>query len=422
MTNSPLFRKSFVTSVIAGALCASAWHAKAAPYVQTDLVSDIPGLAAITDAQLVNPWGIAFSSSGSPFWISNQGANTSTLYSVPTLNPTTVSKVNINAPSGFVGFPAGTPPLGPTGVVSNINTSSFLVSGPNSPASHFIFGDLNGAIYAWAAGPTTTNEVMTPGAAYTGLAIGNVGATTYLYAANNAGAGSIDVFDGTFANVGGTTFAGKFTDPSLPAGYAPFNVQTIGGNLYVTYAPAGRAAEIAATPGEGYVDEFDTSGNFVKRVVSNSALAAPWGIALAPAGFGVFGGDLLVGNFSYVDSEINAFDPSSGAFEGTIPINVGGNNPGGLWALTFGNTGSDGNPNTLYFDDGLNSETAGLFGAISAISEPPSLILLGTGLGLFGMWRAIPAAGRLLVFRAARPGRSRIISRALADRLEKGTP
>lgn len=285
----------------------------------------------------------------------------------------------------LAGFPAAG---GPTGVVSNINTSSFLVSGAGSAASHFIFADLNGGIYAWATGPTATLEVLTPGpAAYTGLAIANVGAATYLFAANNA-SGRIDVFDGTFTNVTSTTFAGKFVDPSLPAGLVPFNVQTIAGNLYITYAPPGLAAT-KATAGQGVVDEFDTSGNFVKRVITDGALAAPWGIALAPAGFGPFGGDLLVGNFSYVDSGINVFDPSSGPLEGIIPINDGGQLPGGLWDLTFGNTGNDGSPDTLYFTDGLNDQTDGLFAAISFVPEPSSLILLVTGLALFGLRRAI---------------------------------
>jgi uncharacterized protein (TIGR03118 family) len=134
-----------------------------------------------------------------------------------------------------------------------------------------------------------------------------------------------------------------FTDPYLPAGFVPFNVQDIGGKVYVTYAPAGRAAEIAATPGLGVVNVFDENGGSLQRLVTGGQLAAPWGIALAPAGFGQFGGDLLVGNFSFVASEINAFDPLTGAFQGTIPIDVGaGNTPGGLWALEFGSGAGNG--------------------------------------------------------------------------------
>ena len=165
----------------------------------------------------------------------------------------------------------------------------------------------------------------TPGAVYTGLAINTAG--TRLYAADSAG-GRVNVFDNTFAAVG---LLGSFTDPNLPAGYVPFNVQNIGDRLYVAYAPAGLAAQRAATPGSGFVSVFDENGAFVQRLITGSQLAAPWALALAPAGFGKFGGDLLVGNFSFASSVINAFDPVTGLFQGSIPINVGtGNTAGGL--------------------------------------------------------------------------------------------
>ena len=169
----------------------------------------------------------------------------------------------------------------------------------------------------------------------------------------------------------------------------PFNVQNIGGTIYVTYAPAGLLAQRAATPGEGFVDAFDENGVFLQRVITGSQLAAPWGIALAPEGFGEFGGDLRVGNFSFVASEINAFDAMTGAFEGSIPINVGaGNTPGGLWGLMFGSgAGNGGDANTLYFNAGLNGEAGGLFGAL-AVPAPATLLLLGAGF-VATTWRRV---------------------------------
>ena len=357
MQASALFRTMLLASGVVAAL-GSGIHTAKADYIQTNLVSDIPGLARITDPLLVNPWGISRSPTGSPFWTSNQGTNTSTLFAVT--GSTNVSKVNINPPDGFVAIPkhGGSAAQGPTGQVNNTNTASFqLTPGTPSTSSRFIFANLNGTISGWAGGPSSTIKVTTPGAVYTGLAIDTAG--TRLYAANGAG-GTIDVFDSSFAPV---SIPGGFTDPTLPAEYVPFNVEDIGGKIYVTYAPSGLAAQRAATPGQGFVSVFDENGNFEQRLITGSELAAPWGLALAPSGFGKFGGDLLVGNFSFVDSEINAFDPVTGAFKGSIPINVGaGNTPGGLWGLIFGSgAGNGGDANTLYFLDGINGERDGTF-------------------------------------------------------------
>jgi uncharacterized protein (TIGR03118 family) len=359
-----------------------------AAYVQTNLVSDVAGLATITEPRLVNPWGISRSGT-SPFWTSNQGTNTSTLFAVT--GSTNVSEVTAVNANGFVGIPTtATGPQGPTGQVNNGNTGSFqLTPGTASTSSRFIFANLNGTISGWAGGLTSTVAVTTPGALYTGLAIN--AAQTRIYAANGAG-GGINVFDSSFAPV---SLPGAFTDPNLPAGFVPFNVQDIGGKIYVTYAPTGRAAQSSAIAGQGIVDVFDENGGSLQRLITGSQLAAPWGITLAPSGFGAFGGDLLVGNFSFATSEINAFDPVTGQFEGTIPIDVGpGNTAGGLWALEFGSgAGSGGSANTLYFTDGIDGETHGLFGALS-VPEPSSIALLSLSAVLLGIrrvrsrWRA----------------------------------
>jgi len=272
-------------------------------------------------------------------------------------------------------------PQGPTGQVNN-NTTAFPVNGTTSS---FIFANLNGTIDAWRNSlvPNTSAVTVatTPGAIYTGLAIGNP-LVPRLFAANDS-QNRIDVFDGSFAplNLG----PNAFVDADVGA-LVPFGIQNIGNNIYVTYAPAGRPAQIAATEGMGAVAVFDTDGNLIRTLINGSTLASPWGIALAPAGFGTFGGDLLVGNFSFVESEINAFDPITGAFLGTIPIDVGvGNSPGGLWGLSFGN-GATGNANTLYFADGINGERNGLFGAI-VVPEPATVGLLYLGLAAMGFSR-----------------------------------
>jgi uncharacterized protein (TIGR03118 family) len=360
------------TAIVVGTLYAGTWRAEA-DYVQTNLVSDIPGLATILDTSLVNPWGISHSAT-SPFWVSNQGTNTATLYAVTDTLNVTKNALTVAIPTTASG------PQGPTGQVNNTGMS-FQIGAAPAPAA-FIFANLNGTISAWnnSAGTTAVIQATTPGAVYTGLAI-NQAPEPRLYAAR---AGGIDVFNGSFQPV---ILPGAFATPAAAAGLVPFNVQTIGGNVAVTYAPAGLVNQRNATLGMGAVAIFDASGNFLRMAAVGGPLAAPWGITLASLNFGQFSGDLLVGNFSFLASEINVFDPTTGMFLGTIPIDVGGHGPGGLWALNFGTGGNNGSPNTLFFTDGIDGETHGLFGAINfAVPGPiagaglPGLILAGGGL------------------------------------------
>jgi uncharacterized protein (TIGR03118 family) len=349
----------------------SASAADAAIYVQTNLVSDIPGLAEATDPHLVNPWGVSFRA-GSPFWISNQGDNSTTLYRV-----TDGTDVNLPVPVFTVNIPTTEMgPQGPTGQVSNTNAASFELSNGNQMSASFIFADLNGTISAWnpslgTDGSTASVEVTTPGAVYTGLAINE--AHTMLYAANGS-AGTIDVFDSNFDPVDLGKHAFQTPGQIEARGLVPFNATEIGGHVYVTYAPSGREAQTMAGPGDGAVAIFSESGKLEPHGVllggPHTPLAAPWGVAIAPDDFGQFSGDLLVGNFSFLHSEINAFDLQTHKLEGTIHIDAGsGNTPGGLWTLTFGGGGSDGDPNTLYFTDGIDGETHGLFGAIESVPQ-----------------------------------------------------
>ena len=327
----------------------------ASSFFQTNLVSDIPGMAAVTDSNLKDPWGMSFSAT-SPIWVSDRATGVSTLYS----GTGAVVPLVVSVPPGA--------PLGPTGQV-------FAGGAGFSGNPSFIFDTLGGTVDTWAGGSTATVVVTTPGAHYEGLASAN----GTLYAANFGSGGGVNVFSSSYAP---ETLSGSFTDPNIPLGYSPFNIQNISGLLYVEYAKVTSGVPVPLPGGGGFVDVYNTNGNLVQRLISNGALDAPWGITIAPAGFGSFGGDLLVGNFG--NGEINAFNPTTGAFVGTLTDQNG--NPivnSGLWALDFGN--SSANPNALYFTAGINMGTDGLFGDIQATPEPASAGLIALGiLGLLG--------------------------------------
>ena len=320
-------------------------------YLQTNLVSNIPGLAAHTDANLKNPWGIATSAT-SPFWVSDQVTGKSTLYN------------STGVPQALVVTSAG----GPTGVVFNGTNTVFN-------GDLFLFGNLDGTITGWRGALGTTAEILfsTPDASYTGVTLGTTAAGTYLYAAN-AAQNRIDVFPST----GAPALSGNFTDPNLPAGYSVYNVQLLAGTLYVTYEKEGG-------PG-GVIDKFDLNGVFIGRFATDGGLVSPWGLAIAPAGFGPASGALLVGGED--SGMIDAYNLTTGALIGTLADKSG--NPlvnTGLWGLRVGNGGNGGDPNKVYFAAGINDENDGLFGSITFVPEPGTWVLMGAGLTLVGILR-----------------------------------
>jgi uncharacterized protein (TIGR03118 family) len=334
---------------------------------QVNLVSDQPGVAPLTDPELVNAWGLSASpgtdaAPGSPLWVSDNGADRTTLYAGA--SPTSVSKfLSIQVTSGT-----------PTGQVFNTDPTGFFVhdDAGNSAPARFLFDSESGGIDGWSptvgatstTAPSTVTEVAVKNGAnavYKGLAIGQASdGHTYLYAANFR-SGRVEAYDDTFTPV--ELPGGLFVDPRIPAGYAPFNVQELGGRLYVTYAKQDATLhDDVAGHGHGFVDVFTTDGAFVKRLVTRGVLDSPWGLALAPAGFGHFGGDLLVGNFG--NGRINVFDPMSGAFKGQLrgrhghPLTIDG-----LWGLRFGN-GNAAKTDELLFSAGPDDESHGLLGKI----------------------------------------------------------
>jgi uncharacterized protein (TIGR03118 family) len=342
-----------MAAIVPGVAAATRGHQHGA-YVQKNLISDIAGVARVTDPNLVNPWGLA-AGPATPLWVADNGTGVSTLYtggvrgSIPAILPLVVT------------IPGGAP----TGVVFNPTKGFVVHAGTASGPAFFIFASEAGKITAWSpvVPPNTSAQVEASSdtAVYKGLAMASTRDGTFIYATNfhdNA----IDVFDSNFAPV---TLSGDFTDPNLPAGYAPFGIQSIGARLYVSYAvqDADKMDDVAG-PGNGLVDVYSTSGHLVKRLISNGDLNSPWGLVVAPRHFGVFSHDLLVGNFG--DGAIHAYDARTGAFRGQL-MNRDGNPVliDSLWALRFGN-GVTGTPTTLLFTAGIGGEGHGLFGEIVA--------------------------------------------------------
>jgi uncharacterized protein (TIGR03118 family) len=338
-------------------------------YTMSALVSDGAVTAVSTDVHLKNPWGLA-ALPGGPVWVSNNVDHSSTLYDGTGLVQALV-----------VSIPASPNGLGDaTGIVANSSTTDFQVTnGTTTASARFLFVTESGSLYGWAPTVNANTAIVAfnaaDGADYKGLAIASNGTANFLYAADFRNR-KIDVFDRAFTKV---TASGGFTDPTLPAGFAPYNIQafTIGGStqLVVTYAKQDGTGHIELPgAGEGLVNTFDLNGNLLKHLVARGAqLNAPWGVAIAPSSWGTLSGALLVGNFG--DGKINGFDVSTGAFIHAI-ANAGGTafSAPGLWGLWFGNGGRNQPTNVLYFASGINGQVNGLYGRIDLGATAPDIV------------------------------------------------
>jgi uncharacterized protein (TIGR03118 family) len=320
-------------------------------YTVNPLVSDEPGVAPATDPNLVNAWGLV-AGPATPWWIVDNETDKSTLYNAST---NTIPSLVVSVPGG------------PTGIVfhdATADPANFVL--PTGGAAHFIFASEDGVLRGWNGG--TAGQVpaqdSVADANYKGLAIGQTSSGPRLFAADFHN-GQVNVFDGSWSLVPNA----GFDDPSLPEGYAPFGIQTIGSRVFVAYAKQDEEEEDEEQAGQGlgFVDAFDLSGALLGRVAQHGQLNAPWGLALAPDSFGRFGGDLLVGNFG--DGQINAYrEHGNGHFEHAGELRAGNGSPlaiDGLWALQFGNNGAAGSSDTLFFTAGPEEETHGLFGSVT---------------------------------------------------------
>jgi uncharacterized protein (TIGR03118 family) len=326
-------------------------------FTMTPLVSDTGVGGSTVDPNLVNAWGITASST-SPWWVNAADTDTAVVYR----GDGTIVPLDVSVPGG------------PTGIVFNGTTGFVVSAGGVSGPARFIMATESGEIRGWnpavPTGPTPPSMVTElgsasdDGASYKGLAIGTVGADTFLYAADFHNA-KVEVYDSTFAE---QDWDGAFVDPGIPHGFAPFGIQNLNGMIFVTYAKqdAGAEEEIAGE-GLGYVSAFGTDGSFLGRVASRGDLNAPWGLAWAPAsGFGRFSGDLLVGNFG--DGRINAYAWTPSGWEARGHLKAANHQPlvvDGLWGIGFGNGAGSGPTTTLYFAAGPDDEEHGLYGSIT---------------------------------------------------------
>jgi uncharacterized protein (TIGR03118 family) len=349
-------------------------------YAVTALVSDVPvkGMNPTIDPVLQNAWGVAFSPAGSPFWVNDNATGCATLYfgdgTKQALQVSIPLRGNVVPMTSCKTVDPNNPPTNaaPTGIIWN-PSAAFVVPGTTIQAA-FIFDTEDGTLSAWAGGlPSNPNNAViavdnsASGAVYKGLAFGVNVHGTFLFA-TNFNAGTVDVFgpngsDGLFTPA---TTDGGFADPDIPAGFAPFGIETVDGNLFVTYAKQNAAKhDDVAGPGNGFVDVFDTDGHLLQHFASRGPLNSPWGVTRASFAFGRFSGDILVGNFG--NGKINVFN-SRGQFIDELdrpngkPLVIDG-----LWKLTLGG-GRTSSPDTLYFTAGPNDEKDGLFSTITPVS------------------------------------------------------
>ena len=396
MVHSPR-DQTLVATLLAGAgacaLLLSAGAASATSFVQTNLVTDSQSFltsagysAAVTqDPTLINPWGMDHTSTGAWFIANTGDQGSSSGKAVGSFyTGSGVRQSTVTIPQTAVGPMGAGAPTGATGVVFDPATGQFVVS------------DLDGHLSTLNFGASTTKQVATgptpqfgpPHSIYTGVAVGSSGGTTYIYGANN-GTGAIDVYGPGFkpANLG----ANAFQAPAVAAGLAPYNVQNIGGNIWVTYATPGPGSANAPL-GSGAVAEFTSAGKLITSFTDPKHMSSPWALTLAPTSFGSFAGDLLVGNFSHddnpslQDATINAYSPTTGAYLGTLD---GSNGVAlqlpGLWQIETGNDGDAGSSNNLYFSAGIGDEQHGLFGYLtSAVPEPATWTMMLLGVAAVG--------------------------------------